>query len=170
MTWEEDRQKGDLTLREAVESRGERLDWDSDQLSSCPSSTRESPCAFGTFCFLSLSVFTLVISTGLRFFTTWEWYKIVQSKIFLSAWVSIPRGLNLSSSQGPSQGIGRDFGKVMYMLLYLKWITNKDLLYSPWNSAQCHMLAWMGGELGGGWIHIYVWLSPFVVHLKLQHC
>ena len=27
-----------------------------------------------------------------------------------------------------------------------------------------------GGELGGGWIHIYVWLSPFAVHLKLQHC
>ena len=24
----------------------------------------------------------------------------------------------------------------------------------------------MGGELGGEWIHVYVWLSPFVVHLK----
>ena len=80
------------------------------------------------------------------------------------------RGLNLSSSQGPSQGVGRDFGKVTYTLLYLKWITNKDLLYSPWNSAQCYVLAWMGGELGGRWIHIYVWLGPFVVHLKLQHC
>ena len=29
---------------------------------------------------------------------------------------------------------------------------------------------WMGGEFGGGWIHVYVWLSPFTVHLKLsQH-
>ena len=29
----------------------------------------------------------------------------------------------------------------------------------------------MGGELGGEWIHVYVWLSPFPVHPKLsQHC
>ena len=27
------------------------------------------------------------------------------------------------------------------------------------------------GSLGGEWIRVYVWLSPFVVHLKLsQHC
>ena len=26
-------------------------------------------------------------------------------------------------------GIVRDFGKVMHTLLYLKWITNKNLLY-----------------------------------------
>ena len=38
-------------------------------------------------------------------------------------------------------------GMDMYTLLYLKWITNKDLLYSTWNSAQCYMAAWMGGEL-----------------------
>ena len=29
----------------------------------------------------------------------------------------------------------------------------------------------MGGEFGGEWIHVCVWLSPFAVHLKLsQHC
>ena len=29
----------------------------------------------------------------------------------------------------------------------------------------------MERELGGEWIHVYVWLSPFFVHLKLsQHC
>ena len=29
----------------------------------------------------------------------------------------------------------------------------------------------MGGESGGEWIHVNVWLSPFAVHLKLsQHC
>ena len=27
----------------------------------------------------------------------------------------------------------------MYTLLYLKWITNKDLPYSTWNSAQCFL-------------------------------
>ena len=30
----------------------------------------------------------------------------------------------------------RKFGINMYTLLYLKWITNKDLLYSTGNSAQ----------------------------------
>ena len=64
--------------------------------------------------------------------------------------------------------IVRNFGKVMYTLLYLKWITNKDLLYSTWNFAQCYVPAWMGGGCGGEWIYVYVWLSPFAVHLKLQ--
>ena len=31
--------------------------------------------------------------------------------------------------------IVREFGMGMYTLLYLKWITNKDLLYSTRNSA-----------------------------------
>ena len=34
----------------------------------------------------------------------------------------------------------------MHTLLYLKWITDKDLLYSIWDSAQCYVAAWMGGE------------------------
>ena len=54
----------------------------------------------------------------------------------------------------------------MCTLLYLKWITNKDLLYSTENSAQCYVAAWMGGDLGGERIHVYVWLSHFAVHLK----
>ena len=36
---------------------------------------------------------------------------------------------------------------------------------------QCYLVAWMGGEFGGELIHVYVWLRPFAVHLKLsQHC
>ena len=35
------------------------------------------------------------------------------------------------------EGIVRDFGKVMNTLLYLKWITNRDLLCNTWN---CPML------------------------------
>ena len=58
-----------------------------------------------------------------------------------------------------------------YTLLCLRWITNKDLLYSTGNSAQCHVAAWMPGEFGGEWIHGYVWLSPFTVHLEPpQYC
>ena len=65
----------------------------------------------------------------------------------------------------------REFGMDMYTLLYLKWTTNKDLLYNTWNSAQCYVAAWMGGEFGREWVPIYVWLSPFTVHLQLsQHC
>ena len=67
------------------------------------------------------------------------------------------------------EGIVRKFGMDVYTLLYLKWITDKDLLYSTWNSAQCYVAAWMGGEFGGEWIH--EWLSPSTVHLKpSQHC
>ena len=60
----------------------------------------------------------------------------------------------------------REFGMVMYQLLYLKWITNKDLLYSTGNSAQCSCGS-MDGR--GEWVHVYVWLSPFTV-LKLSRC
>ena len=68
------------------------------------------------------------------------------------------------------EGIVREFGMDTYTLLYLKWIANRGLLYSRGNSAQCCVAAWMGGEFGGEWIHGYVWLSPFDVHLKLsQH-
>ena len=33
-----------------------------------------------------------------------------------------------------------------YVLLYLKCITNKDLLYDTWDSAQCYVAARMGRE------------------------
>ena len=66
--------------------------------------------------------------------------------------------------------IAREFGSHMYTLLCLKWITNKDLLYSTGNSAQRYMAAWMGGQSGGEWIRVYVSLSLHAVHLKLsQH-
>ena len=55
----------------------------------------------------------------------------------------------------------------MHTLLYLKCITNRDLLSSTGNSAQCYVAARMGGEFGREWLHVYVWLNPFTVHLKL---
>ena len=44
-----------------------------------------------------------------------------------------------------------------------------NLLYSTGNSAQSYVVACMGGKFGGEWIHVYVWLSPFAVYLKLSH-
>ena len=56
----------------------------------------------------------------------------------------------------------------MYTLLYLKWITNKNLLCSTWDSAQCYVEACMRGSLGEEQIHAYVCLNLFLVHLKLS--
>ena len=69
------------------------------------------------------------------------------------------------------EGTVREFGMDRYTLLYLKWITDKALLSSTGNSAQCQVAAWMGGESGGEWIRVYAWLGIFPVNLKLsQHC
>ena len=46
-------------------------------------------------------------------------------------------------------GIVREFGIDMYTLLYLKRITHKDLLYNTGNSAQCYVVAGVGGKFGG---------------------
>ena len=77
----------------------------------------------------------------------------------------------VAKEQGWGEGIVREFGMNMYTLLYLKWISNKDLLvHSTWNSAQCYVAAWLGGGFRGKWIYVQVWLSPFTAHLKLsQH-
>ena len=67
-----------------------------------------------------------------------------------------------SGGKDGGEGKIREFGMDIYTLLYLKWITNKDLLYSTGNSIQCYVAAWTGGEFGGEWIHV----SPLVVYLN----
>ena len=46
-------------------------------------------------------------------------------------------------------------------------LTNSILLCSTGNSAQYYVAVCVGGEFE--WIHVYVWLRPFAVHLKLSH-
>ena len=59
------------------------------------------------------------------------------------------RGIKREGMQeARGEGIVREFGMDMDTLLYLTWRTNKDLLDSTGNSAQCHVAAWMGGEFG----------------------
>ena len=53
-----------------------------------------------------------------------------------------------------------EFGTDMCTMLHLKWTDKKGLLDSRWSSAQCYVAAWMGGEFGEEWIHVYVWPSP----------
>ena len=66
------------------------------------------------------------------------------------------------------QSIGVSALTSVHTLLYLKLITNTVLLCSTWNSVQCYVASWMGEEFGGERIHVYVWLSPFAVQLKLS--
>ena len=51
-----------------------------------------------------------------------------------------------NSREGSGEGIVREFGIDMYTLLYLKWITKKDLLYSTGSSAQYYVATYMGKE------------------------
>ena len=67
----------------------------------------------------------------------------------------------------PGEREFREFGKVMYILLYSKWITNKDLLYNTWNSTQCYVPAQIGGGFEGEWIRVYVQLSPFAIQSEI---
>ena len=81
------------------------------------------------------------------------------------------------------EGIVREFGLHMYTLLYLKWMTNKDLLV--WHMELCSML-WQAGCKGSlgengymcirGWIPLlFTWNYPniinqtFVVVWPLSH-
>ena len=61
--------------------------------------------------------------------------------------------MNLWLLEGRIPG-GRDgeCGKDMSTLLYLKQITNKDLVQSTGNSAQCYVAAWMGADFREEWI------------------
>ena len=63
-----------------------------------------------------------------------------------------------------AEGIVREFGADVYTLLYLEWVTNKDLLCSTRSSSQCYVAAQMRGEFGGEWryIHIYMYVCIYI--------
>ena len=52
-------------------------------------------------------------------------------------------------------GINWEIGIDIYTLLYIKQITNKDILYSTGNSTQYSVMAYMGKESKKGWIYVY---------------
>ena len=58
----------------------------------------------------------------------------------------------------------------MYTLLYIKQITNKDLLYSTGNYTQYFAITYMGKESEKEPIYLSIYLNHFALHLKLtQH-
>ena len=74
-------------------------------------------------------------------------------------------------TRGWGGGISWEIGIDIYTLLYIKYITNKNLLYSTGNSTQYSVLAYLGKESKKEWIYVYVYLIHFAVQQKLtQHC
>ena len=87
------------------------------------------------------------LGSGSRYFL----HIVTTSETFFSI---LKNNLNLWLPGGRmAGGIVREFEMNMYALLYLKWIINKDLLYSTWNSAQYYMAAWLGRKFGREYIH-----------------
>ena len=72
------------------------------------------------------------------------------------------------------EGINLEVGIDIYTLLYIKQITNKDLLYSTvvlYSTTQYSVMTYSGKESKKEWIYVYVELIHFAVQLKLtQHC
>ena len=68
--------------------------------------------------------------------------------------------------EGKEDRIFREFGTDMCTLLYLRWITNKLLLYTTENSPQCCVAVWTGEGFGGERIHICEQLGLTAVHLR----
>ena len=66
--------------------------------------------------------------------------------------------------RGNTLGGYSDLPKVIsnrYTLLHLRWLTNKNLLYSTGNSVQCYVEAWIRGSLGEkGYIYMYGCCPP----------
>ena len=68
-------------------------------------------------------------------------------------------------------GINWEVAIGIYILLYIKWMSNKDLLNSTGKSTQYYVVTYMGKESEKEWMYVYVQLIHFAVHLKLiPHC
>ena len=63
---------------------------------------------------------------------------------------------NLWLPKGKGGGINQEFGVKIYTVLYIKQITNKDLLYNTGNSAQYCVMSYMGKESKKEWVYVYV--------------
>ena len=57
---------------------------------------------------------------------------------------------------GGKGGVNWETGIDIYTLLYIKQMTNKNLLYSTGNSTQYSVMAYMGKESKKEWRYIYV--------------
>ena len=90
----------------------------------------------------------------------------------MAAAYGVPQSRTRLKRLSSSSSRGKDKGKTqgVWDQYVHTAIFKMDLMYSTGNSSQSYVADWMEGEFGGERIHVCVWLSPFVVHLKLsQH-
>ena len=57
-------------------------------------------------------------------------------------------------SPGGKEGINWETGIDLYTLLYIRQITNKDLLYNTGNSSQYSVMAYMGKVSTKDWLYV----------------
>ena len=78
--------------------------------------------------------------------------------------------MNLLTKQKETHRLREGTSGCLYTLLYLKWITNKDLLYSHGTLLNVMLQPGWEGSLREN--HICICMTePFAVHLKLsKHC
>ena len=69
-----------------------------------------------------------------------------KTKIQEEKWITLDHTASKHEAQVQSapwqmlkKALRREFAMDIHRLLYLTWITNKDLLYSTWNLAQCYV-------------------------------
>ena len=81
-----------------------------------------------------------------------------QSKVFLPSKAALSTDVEnkLMVTRGERGGINWEIGIDTYTLLYIKQITNKDLLYSTGNSTQYSVMTYMGKESKKEWTYVYV--------------
>ena len=70
---------------------------------------------------------------------------------------------------GRGEGINKDLGISRYKLLYIKQISNKDLLYSTGNYTQYLVITYNGKEYEKEYIYMYLFFQVLFPYRLLQN-
>ena len=95
--------------------------------------------------------------TGYRLYV--ESKKMVQMNLFTKHKQSQMQKTNMVTWGKERGEINWETGTDICTLLYIKQITNKDLLYSTGNSTQYSVMTYMGKNLKKEWIYIYIHIT-----------
>ena len=86
----------------------------------------------------------------------WNLKKVINQLIYKTEIELQMKKINLLFLGGKGVGINWKIGIDIYTLLYIKLITNKDLLYSTGNSTQYSVMAYMGKQSKkNGYMYMY---------------
>ena len=74
----------------------------------------------------------------------------------------------VTRGEGGGQGIVKEFGIDINTLLYAKWVTNKNLLYSIGSSTWYSVMTYMGKESKKECISVYIynWFISLIVEIN----